>query len=75
MKAAEHLAWSTWEVHEYVGKSLVDAVDWTTRGVVTPVKTQEQCGSCRAFSNTSFLEDDWFIACGNLSPLNEGFVL
>ena len=55
-------------IHEYVGKPLVDAVDWTTKGVVTPVKKQEQCGSCGAFSTTSSLEGGWFITAGTLSP-------
>ena len=57
--------------HEYVGESPVDAVDWTTKGVVTPVKKQEQCGSCRAFSTTSSLEGDWFITAGTLSAFTE----
>ena len=55
-------------IHEYVGKPLVDAVDWTTKGVVPPVKKQEQCGSCGAFSTTISLEGDWFTTVGTLSP-------
>ena len=42
--------------HEYVGKSLVDVVDWTVKGAVTPVKNREQCDSCWAFLITSILE-------------------
>ena len=38
---------------------------------MTPVKNQEQCGSHWALSNTSSLEDDWFIVAGNLLLLCE----
>ena len=37
---------------------------------MTPVKSQEQHGSCWAFSSTTSLECDWFIAAGNLLPLS-----
>jgi C1A family cysteine protease len=48
-----------------------DELDWVTKGAVTPVKDQAQCGSCWAFSTTGSLEGAYFLKNGHLESFSE----
>jgi cathepsin L len=47
------------------------SLDWSAKGVVTPVKDQGQCGSCWAFSTTGSVESVIAIDHGVLISLSE----
>jgi len=58
------------DFHDY-RKALPATVDWRTKGIVTPVKNQEQCGSCWAFAAVASLEGQHAKATGKLVSLSE----
>jgi C1A family cysteine protease len=59
------------DTHTWQGEDLADSLDWTTKGAVTDIKDQGQCGSCWAFSTTGALESGYQIASGQLVSLSE----
>lgn len=51
--------------------TLPSSVDWRNKGVVNPVKDQQQCGSCWAFSTVGSIESAYAIKYGKLYSLSE----
>jgi len=52
------------EIIDLPGGEVGDTYDWKSKGKITAVKNQAQCGSCWAFSATENIESVWMIAKG-----------
>jgi len=48
-----------------------DEFDWVSKGAVTPIKNQGQCGSCYSFSAIGALEGAYAIKTGDLKSFSE----
>jgi cathepsin L len=52
-------------------RALATSIDWTTGKCVAPVKDQQYCGGCWAFSSISALESAICLKTGKLTELSE----
>jgi len=60
-----------WTLEQGTPAAAPTSVDWRTKGAVTPIKDQGQCGSCWAFSAVGSTEGAHFLAKAALVSLSE----
>jgi len=55
--------------------AIPDSVDWRDKNVVTPIKNQQQCGSCWAFSAVGSMEGQHALKTSQLISLSESQIV
>lgn len=50
-------------------------VDWRSKGIISAVKDQGQCGSCWTFGTAETIESHWALKTGQLQALSEQQIL
>jgi len=63
------------EYHQITGKSVPSFVDWRTKGAVSPLKDQGDCGSCWSFSSTGSAESLHYLKYGKMEYLSEQYLV
>jgi C1A family cysteine protease len=58
-----------------LNETLLDSIDWVTRGAVNPIKNQGRCGSCWSFSTVANVEGAGKVTTGKLVSLSEQNIL